>query len=270
MTRPALAHWNPIKRRFGGRIGRRLPFYAPVNNFGDLLGPMVVEKILERQNIAAPQRLSFEAAEGHRKLLSVGSVLHYANDGDVVWGAGRNGKIDDTLHRFTTLDVRMVRGPKTRAFLQARDLDVPELYGDPGLLVPTLFPEQMAAWQAGRGGMTLVPNLNDAPARHSEGRVLNPRAPVWRVLKDLYESEIVVSSSLHGFILAEAFGVKARLLRSTAEPLFKYEDYLQGTGRSDLPLYDTIVEALSAPDHPAPVFDPERMISACPIELFKQ
>ncbi|SFR19281.1 polysaccharide pyruvyl transferase family protein [Poseidonocella sedimentorum] len=268
MTQPEIACWNPVKRRFRGRIGRRLPFYAPLNNFGDLIGPMVVARLLERAGIAGPAPLSFEEIGTRRKLLSVGSVLHYAQDGDIVWGAGRNGKVGAEMHRFTTLDVRMVRGPLTRAFLEERGIAAPEIYGDPALLIPELFADRMQGWQRGRRGLTVVPNLNDPRPKLREGRLLDARRPIWEVLRALYESEMVVATSLHGFIMAEAFGVPARLLRSSAEAPFKYEDYLRGTGRDALPLYDSLPEALSAPAHAPPVIEAQRMIGAFPAELF--
>ena len=265
---PAIACWNPIKRRFRGRIGRRLPFYAPANNFGDVLGPVIVERILQDNDRPTTPPQSFEQAEGHRKLLSIGSVLHFARDGDAVWGTGRNGKISDAKMSFTDLDVRMVRGPLTRDFLLSRGIDVPEIYGDPGLLVPTLFPEKWAGWKKGSQGPIFVANLNDPKPKNRYGRLIDPCTPVWDVIRAIYESELVLSTSLHGFILAEAFGIRTRLLRSAAESPFKYEDYFKGTGRTELVSYDSIEAARAAPDHPAPVFDPAKMIAAFPLDLF--
>ena len=52
-----------------------------------------------------------------RKLLALGSILTYARNNDVVWGSAVNGKWLDLKHyKFTTLDVRAVRGPLTREF----------------------------------------------------------------------------------------------------------------------------------------------------------
>ena len=52
------------------------------------------------------------------KILSIGSVLHFAENGDTVWGTGRNGKIAEDKHIFSALDVRAVRGPKTKEYLE--------------------------------------------------------------------------------------------------------------------------------------------------------
>jgi hypothetical protein len=66
-----------------------LPLYwwQPANgslNFGDELSRVVVEKIIKREPV--------KAEEGEKKLLAVGSIMQFAEEGDVVWGSGINGK----------------------------------------------------------------------------------------------------------------------------------------------------------------------------------
>ena len=46
----------------------------PVNNFGDLLGPVIVRRMLKRLGLDAQPKIS-------ARLLSVGSCLHFARDG---------------------------------------------------------------------------------------------------------------------------------------------------------------------------------------------
>ena len=116
--------------------------------------------------------------------------------------------------------------------------------------------------------ITLVPNLNDPPLQHPGAYVVNPRSELWSVLQAIYSSEIIVSSSLHGFIMAEAFNRPARLVASGSEPPFKYEDYFLGTGRNEAVFHGSVQEALSAPDHPPAVFDSTAMINAFPVDLF--
>ena len=110
-----VVHWNPRERPGRGRrtswsrLGRRR------NNFGDLLGPVVVSALAD----------ALPTTRRAQRLLTVGSILHFARDGDVVWGSGVNGKIPQELHRFRHLDIRAVRGPKTKAVLEERGLAVP-------------------------------------------------------------------------------------------------------------------------------------------------
>src|SRR5260221_10545819 len=92
------------------------------SNFGDELSRVIVEKI-------TGQAVSTTAEPfiGRKKLLALGSIMHCAEENDVVWGTGINGKMADNAHfRFQNLDIRAVRGPLTRKFLQDRGVTCPE------------------------------------------------------------------------------------------------------------------------------------------------
>lgn len=229
--------WNPrtalpipLLRRF--RVGPRK------NNFGDLVGPIVVE--LMRSQLG----LSDLAAAGHpTRMFSVGSVLHFAADGDVVWGSGVNGKIDAGRYTWRTLDVRAVRGPLTRGWVADRmGQDVPAVYGDPALLLFELgFPKPVR--EASRA-VTYVPNLNDL-GREAPATVVSPRSPLPHVLEQIAASEVVVTSSLHALVFAELLGVPVALIKPSAESAFKYDDYARGTGREELPMFDSFAAALT-------------------------
>lgn len=198
-------------------------------NFGDYLSYIIVAKIAEK--------LGFKkmCINGNKKLLAVGSVLHFAKDGDVVWGAGVNGKVDITMHKFTNLDVRMVRGPLTKKFLENRDiLAGGNVFGDPALLLPILFPKYI--YKPVSGKITVIPNLNETDiCKKNIPKNMTYVSPFlhWKkVLKEILSSQLVLSSSLHGIILSEAFGVPVRLIKPVGgETLFKYKDYYEGTGR---------------------------------------
>ncbi len=114
------------------------------SNFGDALSEKVVEKVVGHPLITTFSNCLLQNC-GKKKLLAIGSIIHMAEEGDVIWGAGINGKhLDDTdkqIYRFTNLDVRAVRGPLTRRFLLDMDIHCPPIYGDPALLLPRLFPE---------------------------------------------------------------------------------------------------------------------------------
>ncbi|WP_243075664.1 polysaccharide pyruvyl transferase family protein [Microbacterium sp. SS28] len=253
-----LVHWNPRRHIGDGRIARALPRLKRPNNFGDLLGPLIVKELAK----SVPGRAD------ERRLLSVGSVLHFGREGDTVWGSGRNGKISDDAYRFTHLDVRAVRGPRTRAWLAERGIDAPAVYGDPALLVPTIFREFAASVVPRKRGVTVVPNLHDVPRWKDEPGFLDPTTRVWKTIRTIAESSHVVASSLHGIILAETFGVPASLVLPGAEDLFKYHDYYEGTGRTLPPSSQTVAEALENPAPPIADWDPQPLLNAFPADLW--
>jgi pyruvyltransferase len=223
-----VVHWNPRRNRIP--MLRRYPVGPRVKNFGDLIGPMVVAALVRREGLAG-------RATG--RLLAVGSILHLAADGDSVWGSGVNAKIPVSQHRFSRLDVRAVRGPLTRRWLaEHKGIEAPEVYGDPALLLRAVRPDLFAGERHVTRRLTVVPNLNDYPRMIGVRDVIDPRRPVADVIARIRSSEAVISSSLHGIVIAELAGVPVVPLAPSAtdaplgaEPPFKYEDYYLGTGR---------------------------------------
>lgn len=257
-----VVHWNPRKYT----LLRRFAFGPRKNNFGDLLGPEIVANLADR-------RVDELGPGSERRLLSVGSILHFAKDGDVVWGSGVNGKVLDDQYSFTSLDVRAVRGPKTRAFLQDRGIDVPEVYGDPGLLVPELFGHLELKERKRTRDLLILPNLNDFKSLEPQYRALavHPSAGLETCLTAIAESELVVASSLHAIIVAESLGIPAVLVRSARESPFKYEDYYLGTGREPIPSVGTIAEGIKSGELREPAdlaWDPKPLLDAFPADLW--
>ena len=268
-----LVHWNPRETRTSGSLGRLTATGPRKDNFGDLLGPYVVEKVLKTQDGLAsypvPRRLppGRHARSGH--LLTIGSVMHFARTGDTVWGTGVNGKITADVYRFTTLDVRAVRGLHTQRFLTERGIDVPDVYGDPALLLPHLDPRVTAWAQDKRHTLAVIPNLNEVTDWQDHPAFVDPRGPLDQIVERLARSERVVSSSLHGLVISEALGIPVALVRSRAEPSFKYDDYFSGTGRTDVPSYDDLGAGLAAPTTPAEMsWDPGPLLDAFPWDLW--
>lgn len=255
-----VVHWNPTRPRFRGRFGNCVRARVAVNNFGDLLGPVVVAGELARRGLTGTMS---------QRLLAVGSILHFAQDGDVIWGAGANGKMPADAHKFGDLDVRAVRGPRTREFLRSRSISAPAVYGDPGLLVPYAMPEALRWRENSRYRVTVVPNLNDvAEWEHVDG-FLDPRAGLKKCVRRIAQSDLVVGSSLHGIVVAEALGVPARLIISNVESSFKYADYYEGTGRENFRAASSMAEALSRGGERPPRWSSEPLLDAFPEDLWR-
>jgi pyruvyltransferase len=75
----------------------------------------------------------------------------------------------------------------------------------------------------------------------------------------------VLSSSLHGIVVAESFGIPARYVRlSETESLFKYKDYVYGTGRSEFVYATSLAQGLEMGGMPLPNCDPAPLINSFP------
>lgn len=261
MSEVELVHWNPRRRIFKGKLTRRIPISGKrVSNFGDLLGPRVVNEILKLEG------LTNTGVAGRRRLVSIGSVIHLARNGDVVWGTGINGKHMNDELPFSHVDIRAVRGPLTRDLLQKKGHSVPEVFGDPGLLVGKLWPSLRS--EKKRYKLTIVPNLNDISEYAGQDDVLDPRSDIEACLTRIAQSEFVIGSSLHGIIVAESLGIPARLISSPVEPSFKYEDYYFGSGRNRYDAAKSVKQAIDMGGENPVVWDSTPLLDSFPIDLW--
>lgn len=256
-----IVHFNPRRKIVPGPLGYMLP-RRPLNNFGDLIGPILVARIAAEMGLQEPSE--------NRRLVVVGSIMKLTRPGDVVWGAGINGKSMDS-GAAPLLDVRAVRGPRTRERLLSTGMNVPPIYGDPALLWARYWTRE---WYVGTNPVeathpvSVIPNFHDYGRTKGDG-VINPLQHPHDVIRRIAMSEFVCGSSLHGIVLAESFGIPARLVRSDTEPGFKYDDYYAGTGRESYAAASTVQEAIEMGGERPPAWDPEALLGAFPVDLYR-
>ena len=223
-------------RVLGGRLPRpegclsgtqlRLSWWNLIPNLGDAVSPLIVSHLSGRTVVRAPDR-----ARG--KLLACGSILNRARDGDVVWGSGFIS--EEARPDGSRILVTAVRGPRTAARLRGLGIECPDVFGDPGCLLPRLFPRPARA--VPRFALGVIPHYADQKLlalRDPAVRIIDILASPEDFLTALWECERVVSSSLHGIIFAEAYGIPAQWLVMSGRVLgegHKFADYYEGTGR---------------------------------------
>lgn len=254
-----VVHFNPLRRQ-PGLLGRFRP-KRPLNNFGDLIGPVIVGEIVKRRRLEELSRPT--------RLLAVGSIMRMSRPGDTVWGAGVNGKSMDA-GAAPNIDVRAVRGPRTAKLLRELGTSVPDVYGDPALLWPHFWP--LESYRQGvpdesLRDMSVVPNLYDRD-RMTGPHLIDPLQDPFAAVREIALSNFVCGSSLHGIVIAEAFGIPARLIQPGTEPDFKYDDYYRGTGRSTFTPAKDVEEAIRmGGERPARV-DSAALLEAFPDDLW--
>ncbi len=237
-------------------------------NFGDFLSLKIVERMVN----APIEVYQFGFGKNSPKLLAVGSIMTFARDNDVVWGSGVNGKWMGLQHyKFKKLDVRSVRGPLTRDFLIKHfNIEVPEIYGDPALLLPLLFPEFKKKSHP-KYEYLIIPHYSEQKLflKTLNPNVVYPTDPWNVVIEKILDSKLVIASSLHAIIVAEAFGIPARWLRMTEhEAVFKYYDYYLGTQREAVQIATSIEQALKMGGEAPPCCDLEQLYYAFPFEFW--
>lgn len=74
------------------------------------------------------------------------------------------------------------------------------------------------------------------------------------VLNEIYSSELVYTSSLHGLIFSHALGRPAILIRpQTEEPLFKYMDYYASINIPFPTIFNDLNEAMKSNKPTSPI-----------------
>ncbi len=255
--------WYDAKNTaFDGVSSRRI---FRTGNFGDIASRDVVEKV-------AGMKTS-KPIEGRPRLLGIGSVLHRAQPGDVVWGSGVKGGTAP-LPEGLDITVAAVRGPHSVEYLKNSGIDtsrITELF-DPGCLLPHLFADKIATFEP-RGGDRIIPHYrDDMMLRRShyariDDFVSVDRSPL-NMIKQIVGADRVFSSSLHGVIFAESLGIPAYWLAPIGnEDELKYYDYYYGTDRHDVKRFESLEEALRSDPMPLPAFRPEAYLATFPTDV---
>jgi hypothetical protein len=230
-------------------------------NFGDVSGPTV-------NHFALGGIAPCKSAKNNGKLLiTLGSVLHHhqrTKQEVHLWGTGHIGAKYNNYNSWTNwgeshtpMMVHAVRGQLTLDFLYAKGIadnntiKTAVVLGDPALLLPYVYPKCRRRVEPSRS-ICLILHNNDRdfmksanisdrtqfPDEFDEANVRHSTFDFHKMLELILDCKLVVSSSLHGIIFAEAFGVPARWIQLPAsaksEGDFKYCDYYTGS-RSGVP-----------------------------------
>lgn len=240
------------------------PLWTYEQNFGDHLSKIIVSKILADGECF----LEEETPASHR-MFAIGSIMHVAQNDEVIWGSGVHGNMKPEDHTFQRLNVRAVRGPLTRKFLMDRGIQVPEVYGDPALLLPHIFPHKFRPTSKMAYGVVPHHTEYEMFKVQNTPNLISSMGSWNQIIHKILEADFVISSSLHGLIIAEAYGIPTRYLRVTAnQDLFKYNDYMRGTGRGDIEYATSVEEALQMGGQAPPVFDHTPLLNAFPWDLW--
>lgn len=238
-------------------------------NFGDYHSLKLVERIVARPVRIFKKNPKKDAIQ-EKKFLAIGSIFGFASTGDVIWGSGISSKSE--IYGVTSLDIRAVRGPLTRQYLKDKlGIEAPEIYGDPALLTPYFFPEYVRS-PSPKYDYIIVPHYTEEklfPKEIFGERVVYPSDPWDEIMRKIVDSKFVIASSLHGIIIAEAYGIPARMLKVTAnEPFFKYYDYYFGTNRPYFLYATSVEEALEMGGESPFECDLEKLYQAFPFEFW--
>lgn len=196
-------------------------WFNRIPNFGDTLAPAITESV---SGYAA--RYTSNRVRG--KLLGVGSIAKFARPGDSLWGTGA---LDESGADLSRCQVLAVRGPLTREVCTG---EIPEIFGDPAILLPLIHtPVTRRRYPVG-----VIPHYVEHqffPTQDPQVKFIDVTSPDWRrTVDEICSCDVVLSSSLHGIIVAEAYDVPAVWVSASDRVLgqgFKFRDYYASTNR---------------------------------------
>tara|TARA_R110001592_G_scaffold39563_1_gene130241 strand:- start:277 stop:1176 length:900 start_codon:yes stop_codon:yes gene_type:complete len=176
-------------------------------NFGDAIGPYLIEKITGKSAVNVRGDRSAAA------IFSVGSIITMMDrKGCVIWGSGLIGSLDEKQKERLTIvapNVRAVRGKLTKKILED-DLgwEIPNVFGDPALLLPDYFKPDLTE----KNNIVVCPHFSHKSSfsklAHSDNiKIIDVADPMESVVSTIASSKVCISSSLHGIVVAQAYGV---------------------------------------------------------------
>lgn len=211
---------------------------ASKQNFGDYLSPLLVEMLAHKPVVYAPVHKA--------QMIAVGSIMNREKKAKGwflphelhVWGAGTDapGLSFSRRHHY-----HAVRGVHTAAQIEKAPALSPAL-GDPGILASHWWGSRAHPDKRYRIG--LIPHYVDQENPHVSRAATLPGVllinvfwPVEEVLAAIQSCDFVLSSSMHGLIVADAFGVPNRRVTLSQGLIsdYKFTDYYSAYGLAEPP-----------------------------------
>lgn len=198
-------------------------------NFGDAINPMLFEQITNKKVANSSKIINIL----NRPIYYfIGSILDNLNKNNaIICGTGFQNENARVLKKPSKIIA--VRGPLTRDNFLKQNIDCPEVYCDPALLLPNIY---MPTHIKKKYKVGIIPHYVDKQ-KYSEIEIIaydlsycfiNIEDDWKKIIDDICSCEYILSSSLHGIIVAHAYKVPATRMILTDKIIggdFKFNDY---------------------------------------------
>jgi pyruvyltransferase len=231
----------------------RWPGKAPrsIYNLGDSINPWIVSQLagVPINEIQLSPRESMKREDGTRPAkddqelhyVAAGSIFNIVNNKSIVWGTGIIGthqKINKP-HKILA-----VRGPDTRELCLKKKWECPAVYGDPVLLLSELYTPTIEK----EHDVGIIPHYVDMQTkwvktqREAGAFIIDITKEPLRVVDEMLKCRKILSSSLHGLIVADSYRIPSvwiRLSDKIAGADFKFKDYFKSVNRQNDPCFNS-------------------------------
>ncbi len=269
--------FNPIVIKASVSIGYNgKPIHC---NWGDDINFWFLKEI-SRQPILMYNQSVLTRLFRRKYVLGIGSIIGMLSDNNsIIWGSGI---FDSTTKNILPpAEIRAVRGPYTRQKLISFGIECPEIYGDPALLISKYYnPNIKKKYKVG-----IIPQYSQRQQEDAQKAFGNEnnihyiqiaKYDDWHnFIDEILRCEIIVSSSLHGLIIAESYRIPSVWVEfptNFAVNRIKYKDFYASIGKDCNPLVingETCIDQVikRASDWVPGEIDLQPLIDACPFKL---
>ena len=197
-----------------------------LENFGDELSRYLIPFLFGY----SVQYASIDESE----VMAIGSILGWKNNCTnpvIVWGSGF--MYPESIRSLPNATICALRGPLSASSLSLNAIPL----GDPGLLVSVMF-EKDGHHYSRIGVVVHYIDLDlpiiDKIRKDKRVIVINPLDPPDVVCKEISKCHCILSSSLHGMIVADSYRIpncRIKFSKLVAGDEYKFRDYCYGVGR---------------------------------------
>lgn len=215
-------------------------YYYASNNFGDGINPIIFNHLMKRKpHYKHIHKTPVKSTTPY--ILGIGSILSMRNvqsSHQIVCGSGF---IKKERVAQKPLRILSVRGPMTRQKFLDAGIHCPEIYGDMALLIRYVIPPPVHRNIRFKYG--IIPHYVDKNTpfikmikNHPECTVIDIEQAdkPEKFVKELNECSIILSSTLHGIIIADSYTIPAYHLLLSDTVIggdWKFRDYYGSVGR---------------------------------------
>lgn len=254
-------------------VSYALPRWKKTNcNWGDDVNSVLVNILSSK--VVIPYQCSLLKRTHY---LCIGSIIQwYSDENAVIWGSGLLYPVKSLK---TPKQILAVRGPLTRECLIKCGISCPPIYGDPALLFPRYY-NPVIQKQYKFGIICHVSELNDIKQKFNLKNnclFINIKEyGKWtNFIDQILSCEIILSSSLHGIIISDAYSVPNLWCQFTSYVAenngFKFKDYYLSVRKNiDKPfILETSIdicrlESLVKERWSKPIIDLDLLLEVCP------